>query len=164
MAERILDWTIADNGELSMNKYNADKKAKVENQEIFDLSVIFPMYADFDKVQRHIVVYGSKQQLADCGSAEKTLIGKVEFAVKKWGFWLKGELAGARVNSTGRADDKKAVDRAKTISKVISRDGLIVKKYTFPDSFTEEDQAKLDEFNAMEVAGTQKAPKADKIK
>jgi len=151
MAKRIIDWTINDKGVLSLNKYNSDKEAEIEPQSVFDLTKIFPGFEEFDAVQKHLTIYGTKQLLADSGASETgDLLGKVEAAEKKWGYWLKGETAGPRVNSTGGAENKRILSTVKTASKVISLEGLMLKKITFPDTFTKEDQTKLDEF--MKIA------------
>ena len=160
MAKRIIDWTI-DKGNLCLCKYNSDKDAKADIQATFDLKKIYPTFDEFSAVQSHVVVYGAKQILADSGAGSVgDLEAKVESAKEKWGYWLEGKLAGPRANSTGNAENKKILDTVKTASKVVSLEGLMMKKLTFPETFTKEDQTKLDEFMALAVKAS--APKTKK--
>jgi hypothetical protein len=157
MAKRILAWR-EENGILEAGKWvqeDAEQGIFIEFEEEFDLGDLFEItdsegnitpFKDLNKVQKHLVVYGVKQKLADAGSAEKTFEGKMEAAKNKWKLFLKGELAGERSNSTETAKNKKAISNARAASQVVSFEGLITKKAVFPDEFTEEDQAKLDEF------------------
>ena len=159
MAKRLIDWTISDKGALNLNEYNSDKDAKIITLETFDLTKIWPTFNDFNEVQKHFTVYGTKQILADSGAMIKDAKGKAEKAKAKFQLALDGKLHGPRANGTANAENKKALDNAKTASKVISLAGLMTKKLVFPDSFTEEDQKKYDEFLALEVKGTQKKAK-----
>jgi hypothetical protein len=164
MAKRIIAWReekgILEAGEWV--KEDAEEGVFISFTEEFDLSDLFAVcdsegyeiqFDQMNKVQKHLIVYGVKQKLADAGSAEKTFEGKMELAKKKWELFLKGELTGERSNSTGTAANKKAVANAKKASEVVSLEGLITKKAVFPDSFTEEDQEKLDEFLARIAEG-----------
>ena len=155
MAKRIIDWTVDDNGNLSLNKYNSDKDAQTETIDIFDLGLIYKdvpeNFADWNQVQKHLAVYGAKQLLADSGAnAVGDLTGKVESAQEKWSLWLENKLAAPRANSTGGAENKRILSTVKTASKVVSLEGLMLKKITFPETFTKDDQKKLDEF--MKIA------------
>ena len=157
MAKRIIDWTVDGNGMLSLNKYNSDKDAEIESLETFDLSKLYEDFAEFNAVQKHLIVYGTKQKLADAGASEiGDVEGKVEKATELFGYFLENKLHGARANSTGAAENKKALNNAKTASKVVSLDGLTTKKMVFPESFTKEDQAKLDEFWAIKIKAEKK--------
>jgi len=156
MAKRLIDWTISDKGALNLNEYNSDKDAKIITLETFDLTKIWPTFNDFNEVQKHFTVYGTKQILADSGAMIKDAKGKAEKAKAKFQLALDGKLHGPRANGTANAENKKIVDTVKTASKIISLEGLMLKKITFPDTFTEDDQKKLTEFMALEVKGTQK--------
>ena len=54
-----------------------------------------------------------------------------------------------RSNSSEKTADKKALNVAKEVSKVVSLEGLIVKKTLYPATFTPEDEAKLQEFMSI---------------
>ena len=164
MAKRLIDWTVSDKGALNLNEYNSDKDAKVVELESFDLTKIFPDFVAMNEVQKHFTVYGMKQVLADAGASVKDAAGKAEKAKAKFQLALDGKLHGPRANGTAKAEDKKLVDSVKTAAKVISLEGLMAKKMYFADTFTDEDQVKLSEFWAVEIAGTQKAPKVEKPK
>ena len=146
MAPRIVDWVITEDGKLDLNKFNSDKNAEVENQVTFDISEIFSEFSEMNKVQKYVTIYGVKQKLADSGSDEKTLQGRVDSAVGTWHLWLTGEISAPRANATGSSENKKAVSNAKAASEVVSLEGLIVKQLVYPEKFTEADAAKLQEF------------------
>lgn len=160
MAKRIIDWTLDDNGVLSLNRYNSDKDAEIESLKTFDLVKLYPNWTDYNEVQKHLIEYGVKQKLADAGASEiGDADGKVEKATELFGYFLENKLHGARVNAS--SDDKKRLKSMKTAAKVVSLDGLMAKKLLAPDQFTEADQAKLDEFMEMAVKAKSK-PKTKK--
>ena len=57
-----------------------------------------------------------------------------------------------RVNASERTIEKAAFNNVKNASKVVSLEGLIVKKTMYPATFTAEDEAKLQELMAAAVA------------
>ena len=146
MAKRIIDWVLAEDGVLSLNKYNSDKEAEVELQASFDLKIIHKHWNDYGKVEKHTVEYGVKQQLADAGASEKELSGKVLAAQARWELWLTGETSAPRANATGSSENKKIVANVKEILGTVSLQGLMLKQMMTPEKFTEADAAKLQEF------------------
>ena len=57
-----------------------------------------------------------------------------------------------RANASERTIEKAAFNNVKNASKVVSLEGLIVKKTMYPATFTAEDEAKLQELMAAAVA------------
>lgn len=157
MAERLLEWTVNDNRILSMNKYNSDKEAEVETLATFDMNEL-P-----EDMINAVLAYGMKQKLADSGaSATGDAIGKKDAAIKKFDELKDGKWVGERVNSTGGAENKRMLTTAKTMSKVVSLEGLMAKNMFYPDTMTEEDHKKLAEFMALKVASDAKPKKKGK--
>ena len=152
MAKRLIDWTVDKEGVLSMNKYNDDKDAPVETLATFDTKEL-P-----ENIRDMALFYGMKQKLSDSGASDVGDVeAKVDSAKAKFDDLKNGRWVGIRVNATGSAENKRIAANVKTLSKVVSLDGLMMKKLNFPESFTDEDQKKLDEFMAMKVkAGTKK--------
>lgn len=161
MAKRIINWVL-NNATLSMIRYNTDKDADQEIMADFDVSKIYANFDEMNDIQKQIIVYGSKQKLADCGASVSTAEEKSEKAKAKWIELLDGKWIGERVNATGSAENKKRLKNMETLSKVVSLDGLMMKKLNFPESFTKADQTKLDEFMAIAVKHQAKAKKAKK--
>lgn len=154
MAERLLDWTVDGNRVLSMNRYNSDKEAEVETLATFDLKELPQEMTDA------LEAYGAKQKLADSGaSAVGDVDGKVELATKKFDELKEGKWVGERVNATGAAENRKLASTAKTMSKVVSLEGLMAKNMFYPDTMTEDDHKKLAEFMAIKVKADAKAKK-----
>jgi hypothetical protein len=150
MAKRIVKWSL-DGSILKMAKALDDPKATAEILADFDLTKVYVGFMEMTEVQRQIIVYGIKQKLMDVGASEVAEVsGKVTAAKKKWDELLAGRWEGERVNSTGAADNKKALAAVKEASKVVSLQGLLLKQTMAglpgQEPFTEEDQAKLDEF------------------
>jgi hypothetical protein len=146
MAKKLIDWTV-DGNSLNMNRYNSDKEADVVTEHTFDISKIHTNFSEKTEVEKHHIIYGMKQLLADCGASLKgDLPGKVEAAKNLWEVWESGEKYPKRANATGGAENKRILSAVKTASKVVSLEGLMLKKITFPDTFTKEDQKKLNEF------------------
>ena len=159
MAKRIIDWSVMGN-ELHLNKYNSDKDATVENFKIFNLDKLYPEFEAYNEVQKHIVVYGTKQILADAGaSAIGDIADKVQKAVDKWELLIDGKLNAPRANGTDGQENKRILGEVKTLAKVVSLEGLMVKKMTYPDQFTTEDQEKLNELMEIAVQANKKANK-----
>jgi hypothetical protein len=97
--------------------------------------------------QSQIIVYGVKQKLMDVGASEVAEAdGKVTAAKKKWDELLAGKWEGERVNSTGAAENKRVMSEIKKVTEATTMSGLLIKQTLYPDKFTAEDQAKLDEF------------------
>ena len=145
MATRMLDWTVKESI-LTMAEYKGKDESAIE-LETFDLSLIYPDFAEMNQVQKFLIEYGAKQKLADSGSSNiGDIAGKVKVAQAKWKQWLNGELTGVRLNATGAKENKRLANAVRDTAKVISLEGLIIKKTQFPDTFTKEDQKKLTEF------------------
>ena len=149
MAKRIISWDLF-GSILEMGKY-IDSDTPATKLWSFDLADIYPEFLKFNKVQKYLVVYGVKQNLADAGAMEKTADAKVILAKAKWELFLKGETSDKRVNATGAAENKKAVNSMKAKAEVVSLEGLMAKKLLDSENFTDEDQAKLDEFISIQA-------------
>jgi len=148
MATRVLDWTVKGNI-LVMAKYMG-KDIPCEELVKFDISILFPDFAEMNEVQKFIIEYGLKQKLADGGSSNiGDVDGKVEVAKEKWKMFVEGKLTGVRLNATGAKENKRIAQAVRDTAKVVSLEGLIIKKNQFPDTFTEEDGKKLNEFLGM---------------
>ena len=178
MAKRLIDWNVK-GSVLEMGKY-IDSDTPAELLESFDLELLFPVSDDFTyhdaegnnldwfgfagmtTVQKFIFIYGLKQKLADAGSAEKDALEKSKIARKKFDLFVKGELAGERSNSTGAKAAKAFVANMKETAKTVSLEGLMVKKLTNAEAFTEDDQTKLDEFISLQAKHLAKEAKAKK--
>jgi hypothetical protein len=150
MAKRIVKWAL-DGVMLNLSKALEDPKATAEILAGFDLTKLYPTFAEMSDVQKQIIVYGVKQKLADVGASDiADPDGKVTSAKKKWEELLAGKWSGERVNATHAAENKKTLSAIKEASKVVSLQGLLMKQAlsTLPggEPFTEDDQAKLDEF------------------
>jgi hypothetical protein len=155
MAKRVVKWTL-DGMILKLSKALEDPKSEVVIEAEFDLAKLFPSFIEYSEVQKQLVVYGTKQKLMDSGASD---IGdgmtKIQSAKAKWAELLEGKWSGDRVNATGAAENKRIVSEVKEATKVVSLQGLMLKKLVYPATFTEEDEAKLQEFLA-EVAKTGK--------
>jgi hypothetical protein len=148
MAKRIVKWTL-DGSILKLHKY-LNETSDVELQAEFNVIDIFPEFMGQTDVQKYLNINGIKQRLMDCGASEVgNADGKVVNAKKIWAELLAGKITGERVNATGSAENKRIVSEVKASSKVISLEGLMIKKIAFPATFTAEDQVKLDEFLAI---------------
>ena len=140
---RLVKWSM-DGAVLKMARIIGED-ALIEAE--FDLTKLYPNFDEFGDVQKQVIVYGVKQKLSDVGSSEiGNAGGKIANAKKIWERFLEGHFDGERVNATGASEDRKAGKAAKKISQVISLEGLIVKKTLYPATFTEEDEAKLQDF------------------
>ena len=164
MAERILDWEVIEklvmvadekgieteelHKFLTMNKYMG-KEIDAEFLAEFDMVRLFPEFMKFNEVQEFIVTYGLKQKLSDHNNTEKNLADRAKSVLDKFQDFVDGKVAGVRANGTSAKADKKLVGSLKAVCSVVSMDGLQAKKLFFPDTFTEADQKKLDEFNNL---------------
>ena len=173
MAKRIIDWTL-DRSSLIIGEY-VDSETTATELERFDVEKLFPMFQKFNPVQRFLTIYGLKQKLADCGSSVKTAVEKAESAKNKFEELVKvgdGEMVSSRSNGTGVKVKVRKMNELTEKTKVISYEGLMLKKLAFADTFTEEDEKKLQEFEkiklehlAKQVAQAEKTkPKAVKPK
>jgi len=153
MAKRLITWTL-DQTILKASRVVEDKKAEVIFTAEFDLIELFKDFAEYTDVQKQLVVYGVKQKLADAGASEiADYDSKIAKAKAKWAELLEGKWTGSRVNATGAAENRKLLNNIKETAKVVSLEGLMLKKAMakFPgqEAFTEADEAKLQEFLAM---------------
>ena len=147
MSTRMLDWGTSGNM-LVMSKYVGKDKPS-EELEKFDISELYPTWSEMNEVQKFIIEYGLKQKLADGGSSNVgDIAGKVEVAKVKFAMFVKGELTGVRLNATGAKENKRIATAVRETAKVVSLEGLLIKKTQFPDTFTDEDQIKLNGFLA----------------
>jgi hypothetical protein len=148
MAERIVKWTL-DGTILKLLRSIEEVVIGAE----FDLAKIYPTFSEFNTIQQQIVVYGVKQKLADKGAGDiADYQGKVTSAKAKWDDLVNGKWAGERVNATGAAENKATLKLIKESRSTVSLTGLMMKKLTDAAHFTEEDQAKLDEFITLAAA------------
>ena len=151
MATRLVNWSL--NGSvLQMSKIisGTEKDTTYELKAEFDLFEVYPTFKTLSDVQKQIIAYGTKQKLSDGGASKVGDIdGKVSTAKEKWEQLLKGKWTGDRLNATGAADNKRTIASIKETAKVISLEGLVMKKAmaSLPgmEPFTEEDEAKLQE-------------------
>lgn len=140
---RLVKWTV-DGNVLKAHRIIGEQ-AVIEAE--FDLVKLFTEFDKFSDVQKQLTIYGTKQKLMDSGASEVgNAGGKIANAKKIWERMLAGHFDGERVNSTGASEDRKAGKQAKELSQVVSLEGLIVKKTLYPATFTEADEAKLQDF------------------
>jgi hypothetical protein len=148
MAKRLVKWSL-DVNTLKMAKALEDPKATAEILAEFDLVLLYPTFADMTDVQKQVVVYGVKQKLMDTGSSDVgDARSKVQSAKDSWDDLLAGKWKGDRVNATGAAEDKRIAGLVKQTmaSPVVSFNSLMMKKLAFPETFTAEDEDKLQSF------------------
>ncbi len=156
MAKRLIDWKV-EGSVLVMGKY-VDADTPSEMLERFEMSTLFPTEEDegcgfgmLTEVQQFIFVYGLKQKLADAGSAEKDANAKALIAREKFDLFAEGKIGSPRANGTGAKENKRIAENVRKAVEVVSLEGLMMKKMAFPDTFTDEDQEKLDEFLQMQA-------------
>ena len=151
MAQRIVKWTL-DNTVLKLSKYTDDKEATLIIEAEFDLRDLQDVMEDPENKDftMQALTFMAKQKLMDSGAnAIGDFGGKILAAKNRWKELLEGKWTGERVNATGAAETKRLVKEAKEASKVISLEGLSVKKLLYPSTFTAEDEAKLQELIAV---------------
>jgi hypothetical protein len=160
---QILKWTI-DKAILKVSKFIKKEDDKelppVIVLESFDLLKTFPMFLDYNDLQKQIVIYGHKQKMADKGASEKIadfktiddcVKAKVGIAKTLWDRFCIGEFGSERINSTGATEERKRGQAVTALAEEVSLNGLIIKKAMFPDQFTAENQVTLDEFMVIKV-------------
>jgi hypothetical protein len=148
MPVRVVKWTI-DGSILKLSKplKDEDKTSEIIIEAEFDLVALYPMFNEFNDVQKQGVVYFAKQKLMDCGASNiGDADGKVKSAKLKWEELLAGKWTGDRVNATGAAENKKVLADVKALAKTVTMQGLLMKKVVEPQNFTPEDEEKLNEF------------------
>ena len=154
MAQRIVKWTL-DGSILKLSKYTDDKETAVIVEAEFDLN---DFQAALNKPENkdyamQALTYLAKQKLMDSGASNiGDFGGKILAAKNRWKELLEAQWKGERVNATGAAETKRLVKEAKEASKVISLEGLSVKKLLYPSAFTAEDEVKLQELIAAAAA------------
>ena len=154
MAQRIVKWTL-DGTILKLSKYTNDKEAALIIEAEFNIkdfvdTINKPENSDFTA---QALTYLLKQKLMDSGASNVgDFGGKILAAKNRWKELLEGKWTGERTNATGAAENKKLINNVKSISKVISLEGLIMKKTLYPNTFTPEDEAKLQELMEAAVA------------
>lgn len=153
MAKRIVKWTL-DNTVLKLSRYTDNKEATIIAEAEFDLTHLADAMAKPENKDfaMQALTYFAKQKLMDSGANEiGSFGGKVSAAKEKWTELIAGKWTGERTNATGKAEDKKAIATVKEITKVVSLEGLTVKKVLYPNTFTEQDQIDLDRLMAAAV-------------
>lgn len=166
MAKRLIDWQEV-GSVLKMSKYNGKdgEGNDIPNEELesFQMEDLFPVpegadttkeYLSFGRlseVQKFIFVYGLKQKLADAGSSEKDPKAKALIAREKFDDFVAGKLTAVRANGTGAKANKVLAEKAKAVAEECTLKGLMTKQVLFPETFTEEDQVKLNEFLQMQM-------------
>lgn len=154
MAQRIVKWTL-DGTILKLSKYTDDKEAALIIEAEFNIkdfvdTINKPENSDFTA---QALTYLLKQKLMDSGASNVgDFGGKILAAKNRWKELLEGKWTGERTNATGAAENKRLINNVKSISKVISLEGLIMKKTLYPNTFTPEDEAKLQELMEAAVA------------
>ncbi len=163
MAKRLIDWEVRENV-LEMREYvkaDSDEIGKVI--ETFNIDELFTEieggFMAFNEVQQYFFVYGLKQKLADCGSAataaacgsrEAAIVEKAGLAREKFDAAVRGELK-APAKTSAAKENKRVNDKVKKAMAGISLESLTLKKLLNPETFTEEDQAKLEEFQMLQA-------------
>jgi hypothetical protein len=167
MAKRLVKWSLdinqeAKTAQLKLAKALEDPKAIAIVEAEFPLTKLFPDFITYTETQQQIIVYGIKQKLMDVGAGD---IGdgmtKIQSAKKKWQELLENKWTGERVNGTGASENKKLLATAREKAQVVDLQGLLIKKTLFPNTFTEDDETKLQELlreaaKATEHLGKQK--------
>jgi len=154
MAQRIVKWTL-DGTILKLSKYTDDKEAALIIEAEFNIkdfvdTINKPENSDFTA---QALTYLLKQKLMDSGASNVgDFGGKILAAKNRWKELLEGKWTGERTNATGAAENKRLINNVKSISKVVSLEGLIMKKTLYPNTFTPEDEAKLQELMEAAVA------------
>lgn len=143
--KRIVKWSL-DGNVLKISRF-IGSEGQTEIAAEFDLIKLFPDIDKLNDVQKQLVIFGTKQKLMDTGASEVgDSDGKIKSAKAKWTELLSGKWSGDRVNATGAAENKRIISTVKEITKTISLEGLSIKKVLYPDTFTAEDEAKLQDF------------------
>jgi hypothetical protein len=162
---RLVRWS-KDGSVIKLAKHLEDPKAVAVIEAEFDLKIIFPDYDTYTEVQKFLIEYGVHQGLSDKGASD---VGdpnsKIGSAKARWADWLVGKIKSERLNATGAADNKKFKLAITEEAKAVTLEGLVLKKAMSKIAgqapFTEEDEAKLQEFFGImaELAGKGKKAK-----
>lgn len=153
MAKKLVKWT-RDENILKISKYaeGTDKNTPIIIEAEFNLEDLQKVMHENVEFELLCVEYLAKQKLSDSGaSAVGDVETKIGGAKKRWEELLEAKWTGERANATGAAENKKLLASVKETAKVVSLEGLIVKKTLYPGTFTEEDAAKLQELMEAEV-------------
>jgi hypothetical protein len=165
MAKKLVKWSL-DGSILKLSKIveGDAKNTLIEIEAEFDmaklLKVLFVQtWEAITDAGKQAFVYAIKQKLMDTGASEVGQVGgKIQRAKDKYAELLKGKWTGDRVNATGVSENKKMLASMKETSKVVSLEGLIMKKAMakFPgqESFTEADETKLQELLGVAAKAT----------
>lgn len=146
MAKRIVKWVL-DGSVLKLSKALEQEGSEAVIEAEFNLVEFFADYEAFSDAQKQAVAYAVKQKLMDVGAnAVGDSDTKIQAAKKQWERLLAGEWKGERINATGASENKKLLAKVKEVSGTVTLQGLLIKKTVMPDQFTEEDEAKLQEF------------------
>jgi hypothetical protein len=150
MGKRLVKWTL-DGKMLKLSKHLEDPKAEAIIEAEFDLDELILALDETEDFKLQAVAYLAKQRMMDTGANEVgEADGKVTAAKKRWAELVEGKWTAERVNATGKSANKKFVAAVTEQAKVISLEGLVMKKAMagLPGQpvFTEEDAAKLQEF------------------
>jgi len=144
MGKRIITWK--NEGSTLFAGKAAEENELCNFTHSFNLEKIVPTFTELTLVQKYLMFYGVKQALSDCGSSEKDFDGKMVHAEKKWDNLCKGVVSAERANGTGAAENKQIASAVKAAMKEVTLQGLLVKQLLTPGLFTEDDNAKLQEF------------------
>lgn len=156
MAKKLVKWSL-DGSILKISKMaeGDDKNTPIKIEAEFDMTKLLEVLfvQDWNEIPdagKQAFVYAIKQKLMDTGASEVGEVsGKIQRAKDKYAELLEGKWTGERVNATGAAENKKLLSNLKDASKVVSLEGLILKremaKLPGQPKFTEEDEAKLKE-------------------
>lgn len=136
---------------LKLSKHLEDPKAEAVIEAEFDLDELMVAVDENEDFKLQSFAYLAKQRMMDTGASEVgDSDGKVTAAKKRWAELIEGKWTTERVNATGKAATKKFVSAITEKAKVISLEGLVMKKAMAglpgQPKFTEEDEAKLQEF------------------
>ncbi len=155
MAKRVVKWTLQGNDRFVLGISKAlENNDKIVIDFEFDLKKVFPDIEKMTDVQQQVIIFGVKQKLSDTGASEiADYEGKFNGAKAKWNEILEGKWIGERLNKTGASEERKAGKAVKEMARVISLEGLVMKKAlsSIPGNppFTAEDEEKLKEFLAV---------------
>jgi len=163
MGKRLVKWTL-DGSILKLSKHLEDPKAEAEIEAEFDLEELMLAAENATDFRVQCFAYLAKQRMMDTGANEVgDSDGKVVAAKKRWAELTEGKWTAERVNATGKAANKRIASAVSEKAKVISLEGLVMKKAMAglpgQPEFTAEDAAKLQEF--LQVAA--KHMTADKV-
>jgi len=158
MAKKLVSWGLT-GSVLTMSRYIDRKQFPDEPIVIeaeFELTELLDVINDNPVFQIQSLAYLAKQKLSDTGASSiGDTDGKVAGAKTRWTELVEGKWTGERVNATGASEERKLAKSVKEVAKVISLEGLVMKKAMsgLPNQpeFTAEDQAKLDEFMVIAV-------------